>query len=74
MTTDPNTRIPVQPSRELGKPAGTIAWSEHLIAWGEYDRKWRCGQSAERVAERGGFGYCELLEFLCAHPETWEPR
>ncbi|MEN6369093.1 MAG: hypothetical protein ABFD77_05285, partial [Thermotogota bacterium] len=35
-------------------PEGTISWEEHEEAWRAYDAKWRCGQSAERIAERGG--------------------
>ena len=32
------------------------------------------GQSAERIAERGGFGYWEITELLGREPNTWEPR
>lgn len=55
-------------------PPGTITWSEHERAWQAYDRKWRSGQSAQRIAERGGFAYEELVEFLGRDPETWEAR
>jgi hypothetical protein len=56
------------------KPDGTIAWSEHEEAWRAYDAKWRCGQSAERIHQRGGFGWSELCEFLGREPLTWEVR
>lgn len=67
-------RAPVQYSRPLKKAPGSIAWEEHMRAWSAYDAKWRCGQTAERIAERGGFGYEELVEFLGGEPKTWEPR
>jgi hypothetical protein len=54
-------------------PAGTITWAEHLEAWYAYDRKWRCGQTAERLAERGGFSFNELCELLGHAPTTWQP-
>lgn len=65
-------RAPVQRSREHDKPAGTIAWWEHEKAWEVYGSRY--SQSAERIAERGGFGYGELLEFLGHAPTTWSVR
>lgn len=53
---------------------GTITWAEHLEAWQAYDKKWRCGQTAERIVERGGFDWNELVEFLGREPTTWLPR
>lgn len=73
----PAPRAPVQVTWERGRvvrQAGTIAWSEHVEAWTTYDAKCRCGQSAERIAERGGFSYEELVLFLGREPETWRPR
>ena len=55
-------------------PAGTISWDEHMEAWKAYDAKLRGGQSAERIAERHGFGYAELVELLGREPTTWETR
>ena len=52
------------------KPAGTIAWWEHLEAWEVYGRKYN--QSAEVVAQRGGFGRNELLTYLGHEPTTFE--
>lgn len=67
-TPEPTTeRAPVQSG--AGKPAGSISWAEHVEAWEKYGRKhW---QSAERIAERGGFGYNELLTYLGREPSTW---
>jgi hypothetical protein len=67
-------RAPVQRSAERRKGPGSIAWSEHLAAWSVYDARWRSGQSAERIAERGGFGWTELITFLGHEPKTWQPR
>ena len=49
-----------------------MGWSEHLEAWTVYNRRHR-GQSAERIAERGGFSYWEIAELLGREPNTWEP-
>lgn len=65
---------PVQATRRLGKPPGTIAWAEHEEAWREYSRRYGRSQSAERITERGGFDYAELVEFLGREPTTWQPR
>lgn len=70
-------RAPVQ--GEYGRGAkrgpGTIAWSEYLLAWSGYAALYGTSQSAERMAERGGFSYGELVMFLGRRePETWVPR
>ena len=44
--------------------AKPISWETHLLAWEAYDRKWRCGQTAERIAQRGGFAVSEMDEFV----------
>lgn len=36
--------------------------------------RYGAGQSAERLAERGGFGYWELTDLLGHEPKTWQPR
>lgn len=54
------------------RPPGTITWDEHVKAWQVYDRKYG-GQSAERLVERGGFDYGELVDLLGHNPETWKP-
>jgi len=66
-------RAPVQADREHGKGAGSIAWSEHLEAYSGYQHRYGSGQTAERLAERGGFSYGELLTFLGREPKTWVP-
>ncbi len=53
---------------------GTIAWAEHLDAWADYARRYGNDQSAERLAERGGFSFEELVDHLGHEPKTWEPR
>lgn len=53
---------------------GAVAWWEHLLAWSGYAKSNGRGQSAERMADRGGFGYGELTEYLGHEPTTWEPR
>jgi hypothetical protein len=75
MTTE--RRAPVQgdyrrPRGSPGHDAGTIAWDEHELAWTDYARRYGRYQSAERIAERGGFGYGELVMFLGREPQTWQ--
>ena len=60
--------------RPGARPAGTIAWWEHVRAWEEYHRRFANNQSAERIAERMGFGYEELIAFLGHEPMTWRPQ
>lgn len=60
------------PNRKPMGP-GTISWTEHEEAWGDYARQYGTQQSAERMAERGGFGYGELLTHLGHEPKTWRP-
>jgi len=70
-------RAPVQEERVRGKlmkPAGTVSWEEHVEAWKAYNQKYHGSQTAERIAERGGFGYQELVEFLGREPGSWLPR
>lgn len=56
------------------KPAGLIDWEEFLEAYQEYIKKYGTSQSAERIAERGGFGYYELVKFLKREPRTWKEK
>lgn len=53
------------------RPPGTVEWQEHERAWEGYARRYGKRQSAERMAQRGGFGYCELTEHLGHEPKTW---
>lgn len=69
-------RAPVQAEWESDRKrvAGTITWEEHLEAYADYAKRYGTSQSAERLAERGGFGYDELVDHLGHAPTTWEPR
>lgn len=78
----PERRAPVQAqgsyylrpgdSRLAGtRPPGSISWEEHEEAWRDYATRFGSGQSAERIAERGGFGFCELTDHLGREPKTW---
>jgi hypothetical protein len=63
--------------RPPGSPGicdGTIAWAEHLQAFASYASRYGHSQSAERINERSGFGYLELVMFLGHEPTTWRPR
>jgi hypothetical protein len=57
-------------------PNGSIAWEEHLQAHQQYCAWYGSSQSAERIAERGGFGVFELICLLGRPPLTWreEPQ
>ena len=70
-------RAPVQGEHHRGanwrfKP-GTISWSEHVEAHTEYVKRYGNDQSAERIAERCGFSYGELVMFLGREPTTYVP-
>ena len=76
---------PVQSCRAANKPAGTVPWSLHCKAWEAYAAAGHGGQSAERIAERGGFSYREIQCCLAGdyhgdhngqYPEIegWKPR
>jgi hypothetical protein len=73
-------RAPVQgcdariPRGMPGREPGSVDWVEHVEAWYEYARRHGYSQSAERIAERHGFGYRELTDYLGHAPTTWEPR
>ncbi len=54
-------------------PAGTISWDEHKKAWDAYAKQYGNGQSAERMAERGGFAWYEISALLGHEPTTYEP-
>jgi hypothetical protein len=71
-------RARVQGNRKItmGQPGygpGTIAWSEHELAWSSYAARHGRDQSAERIHERAGFCYLELTELLGRAPTTWVP-
>ena len=67
-------RAPVQGEHnKRDRGPGTIAWDEHVLAWSAYAVRYGRDQSAERIAERGGFGYAELTSLLGHEPKTWTP-
>lgn len=47
------------------------SWDEHIEAWEGYYRAGFTSQPAERIAERGGFGWDELVRFLGREPLTF---
>jgi hypothetical protein len=61
-----------RPSGAPGAVPGTVSWEEHEQAWIEYARRYGTSQSAERLAQRGGFSWWELVMFLGHEPTTWE--
>lgn len=65
-------RAPVQGERD--RAGGSITWAEHLEVYERYAAKYGCGQSAERLAERGGFGYKEAERLLGRPLRTWRVR
>lgn len=68
-------RAPVQGDHgPRARAAGSITWAEHLEAYAAYAARFGHGQSASRLAERGGFSYGELIEFLGHEPTTWRVR
>jgi hypothetical protein len=48
----------------------TISWEEHDQIWQLYAAKYGKGQSAERIAERGGFGWNEIAKLTGSAPKT----
>lgn len=51
-------KVPFQ--SEPNKKGGRISYVAHLRAYGVYSAMYGTSQSAERLAERGGFGQEEL--------------
>ncbi len=49
---------------------GTISWAEHLECYTAYAVR-HSGQSAERIDERGGFGWDEFVKLTGHEPESW---
>jgi len=62
------------PKGQPGREPGTITWAEHYQAWQGYAKKYGKEQTAERIEDRGGFGYRELVMDLGREPLSWEPR
>lgn len=64
-TRKPTDRAPVQGDRH--GPPGTVPWRTHELAWERYRLAGHWTQSAERIAERGGFSYREIQCALAGH-------
>ncbi|KKN29699.1 hypothetical protein LCGC14_0841460 [marine sediment metagenome] len=65
MRTEDRT-APIQPS-DRGRvriPGGRIPWALHELAWRAYAAAGHGDQSAERIAERHGFDWVELVALL----------
>ncbi len=62
-----------RPADAPGAVPGSVDWWEHVKAW-EQARALLNGQTAERMAERGGFDWGELCVYLGRYPTTWLPR
>lgn len=56
----PERVAPVQDIRGASVPMGTIPWGLHEVLWLVYADHGHGNQSAERLAERGGFSRAEL--------------
>jgi hypothetical protein len=52
--------FPLQTSRQAPPGPRQIPWSVAEKAYGEYSRQYGRSQTLERLAERGGFGWCEM--------------
>lgn len=65
--------LQVAPLRTPDGKRYQIPWWIHLKAWEQYARLGHGDQSAERVAERGGFGLEEILIML-AGGNPWRTR
>lgn len=46
------------------RPAGQVPWGIAELAYKQYVKDCGKGQSLERLAERGGFGWSELIRLL----------
>jgi hypothetical protein len=44
-----------------------------MEAYATYSGRYGTSQSAERLAERAGFSYDELIDLLGHEPTTWQP-
>ena len=67
---------PVQMPHHGNVPHGVafrVPWRIHVKAWEKYHKHFS-GQSAERIAERGGFGLEELIFLLAGENPFAVPR
>lgn len=67
-------RAPLQGTDgRLGRRAGTISWEEHEEIYAVYAARYGTSQSAQRIADRGGFGWTECEMLMKREPRTWRP-
>jgi hypothetical protein len=72
-----NRRAPMQGDSDRKRPInapGSISWAEHLEIYAVYASRYGRSQSPERLAERGGFGYNEVVYLTGAPPKTYIPN
>lgn len=67
---DTARRAPVQVRQYRGDSAPSVPWAVHVRAWQAYAALGHGDQSAERIAERGGFGWQEMVLML-AERNPW---
>jgi hypothetical protein len=70
-------RAPIQGDSDRKRPInapGSISWAEHLEIYEVYASRYGRAQSPERLAERGGFGYNEVVYLTGAPPKTYIPH
>ena len=53
-------QFPLQTSKHAPPGPRSIPWEVAEIAYGAYSKLYGSSQSLERLAERGGFGWCEM--------------
>lgn len=73
---DENRRAPIQGTwkpkwHPAYIPYGTITWTEHLQVYACYAARYGRNQSAEKIADRGGFGFQEATDLLGRPLETF---
>jgi hypothetical protein len=64
MTDEPWFPIQGQRVGRVLVPAGQVPWAVAKLAYQTYAKHYGTGQSLERLAERGGFGWTELVNLL----------
>lgn len=61
----------LRPADRPAREPGMIEWAEHLEVWRAYVKLCGADQTAERLAERGGFGFDEAAKLLGRELRTW---
>lgn len=60
---EPKGTIPAEMGR-VRRPAGQVPWGVAEEAYKVYSRRYGTSQSLEHLADRGGFGWSELVMLL----------